>query len=143
MHYSSAGRLEDESRYPQPLETEEVETGSLQIPSEEVAGNTLSSMCRHTHLAPKLCTCEVTLSEIVASSRAVEVQPCSSTNVPQEQQSRYPQEEPSVEAQPCSSTNVPEGEDSSSRQTRSQTGSLPFMSPTKMTFAEEMNSKKA
>ena len=71
----------------------------------------------------------------LSKSKAVEVQPCStSSNVPEEEESRYPQVEPATEAGSSYS---------SSRQTRSQTGSLPFMSPTGMTLAEEMNSKKA
>ena len=77
---------------------------------------------------------EATLS----AGKAVEVQPCTS-NVQEE--SRYPQEEPAQAGSSYSShTDLDDScYPESGRQTRSQTGSLPV--PTKMTMAEEMNSK--
>ena len=75
------------------------------------------------------------ITEVASESRAVEVEPCKSN-----EESRYPQEEPAQAGSSYSSSGtVPDD----SRQTRSKTGSLPLFSPSKMTLAEEMNSKTA
>ena len=75
----------------------------------------------------------------VSKGKAVEVQPCAPSV---QEESCYPQEEPAQAGSSYSSCTGPDDSrypQSEGRQTRLQTGSLPV--PTRMTMAEEMNSK--
>ena len=76
----------------------------------------------------------------VSGGKAVEVQPCASSVI---EESCYSQEEPAPAGSSYSSSTGPDDsrypESQEGRQTRSQTGSLPV--PTRMSMAEEMNSK--